>query len=831
MSDHRSKQTGAKSDEVTHLASPSESEGGTEIHRFSPPPRAPAWKRLLAEFKRRHVFRVAAVYGAVGFAVIEAADAMFPHMALPGWAVTLVVWLVLLGFPLALVLAWAFETTPQGIRRTRSAEPTALDVIAAQPASRRLPIGLAGAAGGALVVAAAWLTLGDLRDAPANLGLAQPMSEAQTLATGADPGVAVVPFRAAGVDSTVWGTGIVELLSFNLDELEGLRKIDPRTVMAHWRELDASPGTPDSLLAHQVARATGARYAILGNAVRLSDTGDMRLTARVYDSEREEFRGAVRVDGPPDSVTQLIDRLTIEVLRGSLIPLDVEHPSVNLSRLTTASLPAMQAYLEGEQAYRRMYFHEAVPHYRTAVELDSTFARAYLRLGQAYRWRDLTSRDLAAAALGRAAELSGALPERDASLMKLAAGRLTQIPELETFTRAFPDDPDGWFMLADALFHAQNLDVPPERYRRAFERAVRVAPHYSEAYYHLVDDAVVHRDQERVAELAAAYDSLKDLGVGCVGLRILHDYLWGSPEARSTAVEAVGTVGFGEIGCLWIARAAMGPMMELSEQVQLHPDRVSPLALWRMMGTRLYNGWPTQAARVLSDAAENPAYRGFEAGNRIMMYLAGYADTLEAEQWKQTLRSHSMVGAERGNPAGPVVDYFWIAALALEQGRRDEFETALASMDSVARTSSQESGVRAEQLAAYADGLREFARLGDGQWSRLDDFEAALEKLVTISTIAEFPSHYMRFEVGKRLLDAGRPREAERYLVSIYPFALPYFVPAQFYLGRAYEELGERDAARERYRLFVEWWEDAEPHLRPWLDEADEALRRLAQDH
>lgn len=248
-------------------------------------------------------------------------------------------------------------------------------------------------------------------------------------------------------------------------------------------------------------------------------------------------------------------------------------------------------------------------------------------------------------------------------------------------------------------------------------------------------------------------------------------------------------------------------------------------------GKPLYNGQPTQAARVLSVAAENPTYRGFEAGNRIMMYLADYTDTLEVERWEQTLRTHSMLGAERDNPAGPVIDYFWIAALALEEGRHDEFEAALASMDSVARTSSQQSGVREERLAAYAVALREFARLADGQWEGLDEFEAALEELVTISTIAEYPSHYMRFEIGKRLLEEGRPREAERYLMSIYPFALPYFVPAQFYLGRAYEELGERDEARERYRLFVEWWEDAEPHLQPWRAEAVEALRRLAPDH
>ncbi len=83
----------------------------------------PGYQRLFAELKRRRVFRVMAVYGVVAFGIIEAADAIFPRMALPDWTVTLVVWLALLGFPVAIVLAWALEMTPEGVRRTTEAAP------------------------------------------------------------------------------------------------------------------------------------------------------------------------------------------------------------------------------------------------------------------------------------------------------------------------------------------------------------------------------------------------------------------------------------------------------------------------------------------------------------------------------------------------------------------------------------------------------------------------------------------------------------------------------------------------------------------------------------
>ena len=81
---------------------------------------SPSIRRFFAELKRRHVFRAAAVYGAIGFTVIEVTEAIVPHLGIPERAITLVVWLVLFGYPLALVLAWAFESASDGgVRRTR----------------------------------------------------------------------------------------------------------------------------------------------------------------------------------------------------------------------------------------------------------------------------------------------------------------------------------------------------------------------------------------------------------------------------------------------------------------------------------------------------------------------------------------------------------------------------------------------------------------------------------------------------------------------------------------------------------------------------------------
>ena len=79
--------------------------------------------RFLAELKRRKVYRVALVYAGVGWALLEAADVVLPRLALPDWTVNLVLALVLLGFPLALVFAWIFDISPEGIVRTEPLAP------------------------------------------------------------------------------------------------------------------------------------------------------------------------------------------------------------------------------------------------------------------------------------------------------------------------------------------------------------------------------------------------------------------------------------------------------------------------------------------------------------------------------------------------------------------------------------------------------------------------------------------------------------------------------------------------------------------------------------
>ena len=79
-------------------------------------------KNFFAELKRRNVYKVAIAYGVVAWLLMQIASQIFPFFEIPNWAVRLVVSLLVIGFPVALILAWAFELTPEGIKRAEFAD-------------------------------------------------------------------------------------------------------------------------------------------------------------------------------------------------------------------------------------------------------------------------------------------------------------------------------------------------------------------------------------------------------------------------------------------------------------------------------------------------------------------------------------------------------------------------------------------------------------------------------------------------------------------------------------------------------------------------------------
>ncbi|MDP2470152.1 MAG: hypothetical protein Q8W46_04790, partial [Candidatus Palauibacterales bacterium] len=337
----------------------------------------PAYQRLFAELKRRRVFRVTAVYGAVAFVVLQAADVLVPALALPDSVTRGVALLLILGFPIALVMAWAFEMTPEGVKRTEAADEGEIEAIVAEPRARRWPSGVLALAGiSALIVGAFFV----LRPEVSFRG------PREVAAGEAGPAIAVLPFTVSGPEAEFWREGMANTLSTNLNGLAGLRTVSSRTVLSRWDRTVDGAEPPDLATALDVARQTGAAYAVVGDLVVAGDR--TQVSADLYDVRTGEQLGQARSAGSVegDSAFALIDRFTVEIARVAPTPEDAVVSSADLARLTTTSVEALKAYLEGEAFFRRSDFVAAIDAYQRAVDLDSTFAMAHYRLSKSYGW-------------------------------------------------------------------------------------------------------------------------------------------------------------------------------------------------------------------------------------------------------------------------------------------------------------------------------------------------------------------------------------------------------------------------------------------------------------
>jgi TolB-like protein/Flp pilus assembly protein TadD len=243
---------------------------------------------FLEELKRRHVWRVAVAYAIVGWLLIQVATQVFPIFHMPDWTAQLVVLLVLLGFPVAVILAWAFEMTPDGIRRT---EPATSGEARPQEQTRRIGRSLDFVIIGVLVLAVAlmgWRLL-RLHPAPAQAAAATAMkaSTVAAIAAGAStnrPAVpsapakaafhpltdtlVVLPFANFGNDpkQAYFSDGITEELTNALGQNTGLRVIAWDTA-SKFRDSKVSAADIGKQL--NVANVLTGKILRQGNAVRV----------------------------------------------------------------------------------------------------------------------------------------------------------------------------------------------------------------------------------------------------------------------------------------------------------------------------------------------------------------------------------------------------------------------------------------------------------------------------------------------------------------------------------------------------------------------------------
>lgn len=778
-----------------------------------------------ARVRKSRLVQALLVYAAVSWAVLQMTGMFIDRMGLPEWALPAAVLLLAIGLVMIGATAWV-QSTPGTRERAASGEiprARALDLTGLKEAIRRremphLTWGRA-IAGGVFAfsllfgMAGLYVVLKDR---------GRSFSPAAAVAESAAPGIAVLPFSVRGQGLEVWREGMVDLLSTTLDGAGGLRAIDSRTVLARWSEHVPGGGQADLETALEVGTLAGASYVLLGSAVSLGP--EVQLSAAVYDIEDGEKLGDAQVSGSPDSVFSLVDRLSIEVLRAVLRGQEEDLPGVNLARVTTSSLPALKAYLEGEVLFRRGDFEAAIPAYERAVEADSTFALANFRLATSYGWSESIMSELGEGAIERAVRHADRLPEREAVLLRadlaLLQGTLDGIEPLERAVRRHPDDPEGWYLLGETYFHlGPAAMIPMAKAEEAFARATELDNRFLPAYLHRVDYALLMADTARATALVDSMARIfPDGDEGEAEIRATFDLAFGSDSARARALQE-------------IEQRFADDAVPIALQAFRHPrfrDREGQLYEIAVRENQGPGAWINLAANrfqrgQLAEALVTVDEPGFPALGRPPLLYRAHRQGLP-------IGDDRIEAAARAEPpeipdaSVQALHRFFSGALAAELGHEPDRAAARGALRDLAARLRVEGD---STNARFADGAG-LALDGLLAWQRGDHAlaERFLEEARTKAT-GHGPkwavSDMIRWWIGELLAEQGRYHDAEPYFASLW------FDPlADRRLGDVYLEMGEPEKARQSYERFLTAWRDADPELQPMVVQTRQAVAGLS---
>jgi TolB-like protein/Flp pilus assembly protein TadD len=313
---------------------------------------------FFAELKRRNVYKVAIAYAVTGWAIAEGVSQVFPIFDVPNWALRLIVLLIVIGFPFALIIAWAFEITPEGIKRTEIADAKHLP----QRRHKRAWIYFVALGG---VVAIGLFLLGRYTASKGTAGMGS-----------IEKSIAVLPFENLSdlKENAFFADGIQDELLAALSKIRDLKVIS-RTSVAGFRGRNL----------RDIARALGVANVVEGS-VRGS-TDRVRVTVQLIDARDDRHLWAQTYDRMlADSLT-LQGELASEIadaLRATLTP----DEKARVQSKPTSNPEAYVFYLRGLQ-----YAHDpdvllqntqlARQYLTEAVKLDPGFALAHARLSQA----------------------------------------------------------------------------------------------------------------------------------------------------------------------------------------------------------------------------------------------------------------------------------------------------------------------------------------------------------------------------------------------------------------------------------------------------------------
>ena len=367
-------------------------------------------KKFFAEVKRRNVYKVAAAYGVVAWLLTEIATQVLPFFEIPNWGVRLIVLAIIIGFPIALVIAWAFELTPEGLKRTEIAD--AEFPLGRSPKRAWIFIVIiAGAISVGLFFLGRYTTSRTL-----STEQGQPPASAESLP---QKSIAVLPFDnlSRDPDNAYFAEGIQDEILTRLAKVADLKVIS-RTSTQKYKS------APDNL--RDIAKQLGVLNILEGSVQRAAD--QVRVTVQLINATTDAHLWAETYD------RKLTDIFAVESDIAKTIA-DTLHAKLTgseksaIAKRPTADTEAYELYLKGRFFWNKRTgpdLRKAIAYFNQAIAKDPNYALAYAGLADAYvllppygAASALESFPQAEAAAKKALELDDALAEAHTSLAQV----------------------------------------------------------------------------------------------------------------------------------------------------------------------------------------------------------------------------------------------------------------------------------------------------------------------------------------------------------------------------------------------------------------------------
>jgi len=384
---------------------------------------------FFSELKRRNVYRVAVAYAVVAWLLIQIATQVFPFFEIPNWGVRLVVLLIVAGFPIALVLGWAFEMTPQGIKRTETAD------AAHQHSRNRIWI--------YVVVVGAGLSLGLFLLGRYTASRAVSVGfESQNTSAAFEKTIAVLPFAnlSRDPDNAYFAVGIQDEIITRLSKISDLKVISCTSTQRFKSAPDDIPAIAAQLRVANVLEGSIQRTA---DAVRVNvqlvkaATND-HLWADTFDRHLTDIF----------AVESEIAKTIAETLRAKLSGSEQNA----IAARPTENTEAYQLYLRGRFFWNKrtgQNLNKAAEYFNQAITADSSYALAYVGLADSYVLMPLygggTPQDCnpkAKAAAEKALQIDNQLAEAHTSLAEIFCFDLDLLRAVPEFDRAIELNPN-----------------------------------------------------------------------------------------------------------------------------------------------------------------------------------------------------------------------------------------------------------------------------------------------------------------------------------------------------------------------------------------------------